>query len=337
MQSRSLWWSSSGHLVVGSSASSGASPDTCWPVWLQWGQGVHQNSSHNLHSKGSQAVAWPFQLISSAGGLFQAIYYLKSWVSQNWRPAKFLQKWSISRFWDIRCYQFWCYSYPPRFMSLTLMAKTAGTMGTAVTAAYQVWDSCSFFSPKNVVSWKSEKEVSRWWIHLPFFCIVAFCYGDHCVQHLHDAHKVLANVIVLFGLFGDPLSQTAQTMLPSLLDRPSAKVLSGTPELWNVSLGQVHFSVSFGRPLECSPQARKLVKNLSVPWLMGSSQGIHSFLIDGIDRWVDIVAYVSLAVSQQRDNQLGGISTWSHLLVPSKEFPVGDGHAMSCVMACETV
>ena len=95
-----------------------------------------------------------------------------------------------------------------------------------------------------------------------------------------------------------------------------------------------------------APQARKLVKNLSVPWLMGSSQGIHSFLIDGIDRWVDIVAYVpllrhekrwkdmtahkeprSLAVSQQRDNQLGGISTWSHLLVPSKEFPVGDGHA----------
>ena len=28
------------------------------------------------------------------------------------------------------------------------MAKTAGTMGTAVTAAYQVWDSCSF--PKSI-------------------------------------------------------------------------------------------------------------------------------------------------------------------------------------------
>ena len=30
--------------------------------------------------------------------------------------------------------------------------------------------------------------------------------------------EVLANVVVLFGLFGEPLSQTAQTMLPSLLD-----------------------------------------------------------------------------------------------------------------------
>ena len=29
--------------------------------------------------------------------------------------------------------------------------------------------------------------------------------------------QVLANVIVLFGLFGEPLSQTAQTMLPGLL------------------------------------------------------------------------------------------------------------------------
>ncbi|CAE7803821.1 DTX47 [Symbiodinium microadriaticum] len=51
-------------------------------------------------------------------------------------------------------------------MSLTVMAKTAGTMGTASIAGYQV----------------------------------------------------LANVVVLFGLFGEPLSQTAQTMLPSLLD-----------------------------------------------------------------------------------------------------------------------
>ncbi|OLQ05131.1 MATE efflux family protein 4, chloroplastic [Symbiodinium microadriaticum] len=53
-----------------------------------------------------------------------------------------------------------------RCMSLTVMAKTAGTMGTASIAGYQV----------------------------------------------------LANVVVLFGLFGEPLSQTAQTMLPSLLD-----------------------------------------------------------------------------------------------------------------------
>jgi len=72
-----------------------------------------------------------------------------------------------------------------RFMSLTLMAKTAGTMGTAVTAAYQV----------------------------------------------------LANVIVLFGLFGDPLSQTAQTMLPSLLDRPSAKARKLVKNLSMVGIG----------------------------------------------------------------------------------------------------
>jgi len=84
-----------------------------------------------------------------------------------------------------------------RFMSLTLMAKTAGTMGTAVTAAYQV----------------------------------------------------LANVIVLFGLFGEPLSQTAQTMLPGLLDRPS-------------------------------PKARKLVKNLSVVAIgISASVGIFSALV----------------------------------------------------------
>ncbi|CAK9102519.1 unnamed protein product [Durusdinium trenchii] len=72
-----------------------------------------------------------------------------------------------------------------RFMSLTFMAKCAGMMGTAVTAAYQV----------------------------------------------------LANVIVLFGLFGEPLSQTAQTMLPGLLDRPSREARELMKNLAVVALG----------------------------------------------------------------------------------------------------
>lgn len=45
------------------------------------------------------------------------------------------------------------------------------------------------------------------------------------------AYQVLANVLILFGLCGEPLSQIAQTMLPSLLDeqvndgKPAAKFL----------------------------------------------------------------------------------------------------------------
>ena len=37
------------------------------------------------------------------------------------------------------------------------------------------------------------------------------------------AAQVLCNMVVLFGLCGEPLSQTAQTMLPGLLERPSPK------------------------------------------------------------------------------------------------------------------
>ena len=88
-----------------------------------------------------------------------------------------------------------------RFLSLTLMAMTAGTLGTAVQASYQVE----------------------------------------------------MNVLVLFGLFGEPLSQTAQTILPSLLDAGEAGAARAKRAISN--LLRISFSVGLlvlGLPLSLS-------------------------------------------------------------------------------------
>lgn len=168
MQSRSLWWSSSGHLVqrgrfrqpkqkqvILSSNPRLTSLMTVYKIpkltWLLsclapifWcRQGVHQFFfPHNLHSKRSQTFGWPFYIISSA------ICSISSWVCLKIEdPPNFSRNDPFLDFETSDVIIFDAKSYPLcRFMSLTLMAKTAGTMGTAVTAAYQVWDSCSFFS-----------------------------------------------------------------------------------------------------------------------------------------------------------------------------------------------
>lgn len=266
MQSRSLWWSSSGHLVqrgrfrqpkqkqvILSSNPRLTSLMTVYKIpkltWLLsclapifWcRQGVHQFFfPHNLHSKRSQTFGWPFYIIS----ISSAICSISSWVCLKIEdPPNFSRN---DPFLDFETSD--VIIFDAKIVSTLQVhephahGEDSGNHGHGRHSSIPGLGQLQlFFSEQK----RKEKWNSRWWIHLPVSYIVAFCYRNHCVQHLHDAHEVLANVIVLFGLFGDPLSQTAQTMLPSLLDRPSAKVLSGTPELWTV--GPVSFlPVSFG-------------------------------------------------------------------------------------------
>ena len=78
-----------------------------------------------------------------------------------------------------------------RFLTLSAMALYAASLGTTALAAYQV-----HVLEASLADWHSARTAA----------------ADCFVQ-------VLINLYTLFGLFGEPLSQAAQAMLPPLLER----------------------------------------------------------------------------------------------------------------------
>ncbi|CAJ1351562.1 unnamed protein product [Effrenium voratum] len=84
------------------------------------------------------------------------------------------------------------------------------------------------------------------------------------------AYQVLCNMVVLFGLCGEPLSQTAQTMLPGLLERPSPKARGFMKSLAVLTLG-VSLGVGVFSAVALRASAHLFTRDVEVQQILRSS------------------------------------------------------------------
>ena len=117
------------------------------------------------------------------------------------------------------------------------MALYAASLGTTALAAYQVKIGVPVELQKDLQSWRVLKrlKLKHSWNHWNQDTIdMIKIYHEHkeiqsltllwfklawVLVEILRACEVLINLYTLFGLFGEPLSQAAQAMLPPLLER----------------------------------------------------------------------------------------------------------------------